>query len=60
MLRTKKCCFRLAAIILDGVNKITIPLPRGKSNMPSKINLYQIGVWFCVGLAFDTFDNRAD
>jgi len=28
--------------------------------MPSKINLYQIGVWFCVGLAFDTFDNRAD
>jgi hypothetical protein len=22
---------------------------QGKSNMPSKIDLYQIGVWFCVG-----------
>jgi hypothetical protein len=21
----------------------------GRSNMPSTINLYQIGVWFCVG-----------
>jgi hypothetical protein len=23
--------------------------PQGESNMPSTINLYQIGVWFCVG-----------
>ena len=23
--------------------------PQGGSNMPSTINLYQIGVWFCVG-----------
>jgi hypothetical protein len=22
---------------------------REKSNMPSTVNLYQIGVWFCVG-----------
>jgi hypothetical protein len=23
--------------------------PQGESNMPSTVNLYQIGVWFCVG-----------
>jgi hypothetical protein len=23
--------------------------PQGESNMPTTINLYQIGVWFCVG-----------
>jgi hypothetical protein len=23
--------------------------PLGESNMPSKIDIYQIGVWFCVG-----------
>ena len=22
---------------------------KGKSDMPSTVNLYQIGVWFCVG-----------
>jgi hypothetical protein len=24
-------------------------LPQGEFNMPSTVNLYQIGVWFCVG-----------
>jgi hypothetical protein len=23
--------------------------PQGESNVPSIVNLYQIGVWFCVG-----------
>ena len=28
---------------------LVLLVAQGESNMPSKINLYQIGVWFCVG-----------
>ena len=28
---------------------VLLVVAQGESNMPSKINLYQIGVWFCVG-----------
>jgi hypothetical protein len=28
---------------------LLIRMTTGKSDMPSKINLYQIGVWVCVG-----------
>ena len=28
---------------------VLLVVAQGESNMPSTINLYQIGVWFCVG-----------
>jgi hypothetical protein len=41
---TSQSALRLAIRVTIGNAR-----PPGGSNMPSTVNLYQIGVWFCVG-----------